>query len=115
MNRLSTTTTELISKTGDTPKRRLPLNLFFNGKNHTMVPNLPKPMRPAVPQSQVSSKPWTVALQIEDPEKANKLRQLAALFGQKPGPYVTNVFLEWLDTVDLDELLQEALPIAKAS
>ena len=80
-----------------------------------MVPNLPKPMRPVVPQSQVSSKPWTVALQIEDPEKAKKLRQLAALFGQKPGPYLTTVILEWLDTVDLEELLQEALPIAKAS
>ena len=80
-----------------------------------MVPNLPQPMRPMVPQPQVSSKPWTVALQIEDPEKAAKLRQLAALFRQKPGPYLTNVILEWLDTVDLDELLQESLPIAKAS
>jgi hypothetical protein len=106
---------QTLAETGDTPTDHLPLKLFFYGKNHSMVPNLPKPMPPMAPQSQVSSKPWTVALQIEDPEKARKLRLLSALFGQKPGPYLTNMVLEWLDTIDVDQLQQqEALPIAKA-
>lgn len=93
----------------DTQTRALPLKLINSGQNRPMVPNLPKPLPPVVSQSPVSHKPWTVALQIEDPEKAQKLRLISAVFGQKPGPYVTKMVLDWLDTIDVAQLQQEVL------
>ncbi|WP_454700041.1 hypothetical protein [Arthrobacter humicola] len=39
---------------------------------------------------------------------------MSATFGKKPGPYLTQVVMDWLDTIDLQQLQQEALPIAEA-
>lgn len=79
-----------------------------------MVPKVPMPPQPVALQSQENHKPWAVALQIDDPEKARKLQLLSATFGKKPGPYLTQVVMDWLDTIDLQQLQQEALPIAEA-
>lgn len=60
-------------------------------------------------------KPWTIALQIEDPERKRKIQALSEAFGKKPGPYLTQVILNWIDTIDIDQVRQERLPMAEAS
>lgn len=81
-----------------------------------MVPNVPLPSKQPVPvEPQNLFKPWTIAIQVEDAERKNKIQLLSQAFGKKPGPYLTQVILDWIDTIDIEQLRQEQLPIAEAS
>lgn len=80
-----------------------------------MVPNVPMPSKQPVPvESPDLFKPWTIALQIEDPDRKRKIQLLSETFGKKPGPYLTQVILNWIDTIDIDQVRQEQLPMAEA-
>lgn len=79
-----------------------------------MVPNVPMPsMQPDPVESPELFKTWVVALLIEDPERKRKIQLLSETFGMKPGPYLTQVILNWIDTIDIDQVRQEALPMGR--
>lgn len=80
-----------------------------------MVNNVPPLPRPQPTHVSPPSKPWMVNVAIEDPQVASKLRTLSEAYGKKPGPYLAKVISEWLDSIDVAAIQQEALPIDKAS
>ncbi|MFF1831118.1 hypothetical protein [Paenarthrobacter sp. NPDC058040] len=96
-------------------QRVVPLNLFLKRQDRDMVPNVPLPSKQPVPLESQNLKPWTVAIQVEDAERKKKIQLLSQAFGKKPGPYLTQVILDWIDTIDIEQLRQEQLPIAEAS
>ena len=79
----------------------------------TIVPPLPNP-RPKTAVVQ-SPKPWMVNIAISDPEDARKLRQLSQALDKKPGRVVADAITEWLASLDIDQITQEALPLEQAS
>lgn len=82
-----------------------------------MISRVPMPQEPNPGGKAAPAKPWTVAVQFEDPqsESAQKLRALSAAFGKKPGPYLAEIIRDWLDGIDLAKYQQEELFIDKAS
>lgn len=96
-------------------KAHLPLKNIFLDKDQGMVSNVPPPPRPPLTMAPTSSKPWMVNVAIDDPDLAQKLKELSAAYGKKPGPYLAQVISDWLGSIDIREIQQEALPIDKAS
>ena len=79
----------------------------------TNVPPLPAP-RPKSAVAQ-SPKPWMVNIAITDPEDARRLKQLSKALDKKPGRVVADAITEWLASLDIDQINQEALPLEQAS
>lgn len=81
----------------------------------TNVPPLPPP-RPKIETAVVQSpKPWMVNIAITDPADAQKLRRLSQALDKKPGRVVADAITEWLASLDIDQITQEALPLEQAS
>lgn len=81
----------------------------------TNVPPLPNP-RPKPKAAVVQSpKPWMVNIAITDPADAQKLKRLSQALDKKPGRVVADAITEWLASLDIDQIAQEALPLEQAS
>ncbi|MDN5667684.1 MAG: hypothetical protein L0G87_04720 [Renibacterium salmoninarum] len=75
------------------------------------LPKLPDD-RPTSAQPEPEKWPVAVIFSDKDSEEAVKLRKLAAAYGKKPGPFMLQVMSEFLQTVDVDEILaQKELPL----